>query len=83
MTKFFVGLTLNKELIADALEEERGKIRAGVKNLGEICPECQTSLGQKISKLVKILIWEFFEKDTVHNQRKKTRSTLKKKNQEK
>ena len=60
--KFYVGLTLAKELVADALEEK--DIKVGGRNLGEILnsPEYQGNLEQKISKLVKILIWEFFEK---------------------
>lgn len=60
--KFYMGLTLAKELVADALEEK--DIKIGGKNLGEILnsPEYQGNLEQKISKLVKILIWEFFEK---------------------
>ena len=60
--KFYVGLTLAKELVADALEEK--DIKVGGTNLGEILnsPEYQGNLEQKISKLVKILIWEFFEK---------------------
>ena len=60
--KFYVGLTLAKELVGDALEEK--DIKIGGTNLGEILnsPEYQGNLEQKISKLVKILIWEFFEK---------------------
>ena len=60
--KFYMGLTLAKELVADAFEEK--DIKIGGKNLGEILnsPEYQRNLEQKISKLVKILIWEFFEK---------------------
>ena len=60
--KFYIALTLGKELIADALEEK--DIKVGGKNLGEILnsPEYQANLEQKISKLVKILIWELFEK---------------------
>jgi hypothetical protein len=60
--KFYMGLTLAKELVADAFEEK--DIKIGGKNLGEILnsPEYQGNLEQKISKLVKILIWEFFEK---------------------
>ena len=59
---FYMGLTLAKELVGDALEEK--DIKIGGKNLGEILnsPEYQGNLEQKISKLVKILIWEFFEK---------------------
>ncbi len=60
--KFYVGLTLAKELVADALEEK--DIKIGGKNIGEIInsPDYQRNIEQKISKLVKILIWEFFEK---------------------
>ncbi len=60
--KFYVGLTLAKELVADALEEK--DITIGGKNIGEILnsPDYQRNIEQKISKLVKILIWEFFEK---------------------
>jgi type IV secretory pathway VirB4 component len=60
--KFYVGLTLAKELVGDALEEK--DITIGGRNLGEILnsPDYQKNLEQKISKLVKILIWEFFEK---------------------
>ena len=60
--KFYVGLTLAKELVADALEEK--DIKIGGKNIGKILnnPEYQRNIEQKISKLVKILIWEFFEK---------------------
>ncbi len=60
--KFYVGLTLAKELVADALEEK--DIKIGGKNIGEILnsPDYQQNIEQKISKLVKILIWEFFEK---------------------
>ena len=60
--KFYVGLTIAKELVGDALEEK--DITIGGRNLGEILnsPDYQKNLEQKISKLVKILIWEFFEK---------------------
>ncbi len=60
--KFYVGLTLAKELVADALEEK--DIKIGGKNIGEILNsiDYQQNIEQKISKLVKILIWEFFEK---------------------
>ena len=60
--KFYVGLTLAKELVADALEEK--DIKIGGKNIGKILnsPGYQQNIEQKISKLVKILIWEFFEK---------------------
>ena len=60
--KFYVGLTLAKELVADALEEK--DIKIGGKNIGEILntPEYQRNIEQKISKIVKIMILEFFEK---------------------
>jgi hypothetical protein len=60
--KFYVGLTMAKELVGDALEEK--DITIGGKNMGEILnsPDYQKNLEQKISKIVKILIWEFFEK---------------------
>ena len=60
--KFYVGLTLAKELVADALEEK--DITIGGKNIGKILnnPDYQRNIEQKISKLAKILIWEFFEK---------------------
>ena len=73
--KFYVALTLGKELIADALEEK--DIKIGGKNIGEILnsPEYQTNLEQKISKLIKILIWEFLEKGM--DFREKTRTIRK------
>ena len=70
--KFYVGLTLAKELIADTLENKDVKI--GGKNIGEILNsiEYQSNLEQKISKLVKILIWEFFEKGMDFKEKTKT-----------
>jgi hypothetical protein len=60
--KFYVGLTMAKELVGDTLEEK--DITIGGRNLGEILnsSDYQKNLEQKISKLVKILIGEFFEK---------------------
>lgn len=60
--KFYIGLTLAKELVADTLEEK--DITIGGKNIGEILNsvDYQQNIEKKISKLVKILIWEFFEK---------------------
>ena len=60
--KFYVGLTLAKELLASSLE---GKdITYKGRNLGKILntPEYQANFEQKISKLAKVLIWELFEK---------------------
>ena len=85
--KFYVGLTLAKELIADSLEEK--DIKIGGINIGEMLntTEYQNNLEQKISKLVKILIWEFFEKGmdlkektrTLRKERKVGRPKTKKK----
>jgi hypothetical protein len=70
--KFYVGLTLAKELVADTLEEK--DIKVGGKNLGEILnsPQYQSNLEQKISKLAKILIYEFFEKGMDFKEKTKT-----------
>ena len=60
--KFYVGLTLAKELIADTLEEK--DIKIGGKNIGELLnsPEYQKNIEKTITKMIKILILEFFEK---------------------
>ena len=60
--KLHLGLTMAKELVADTLEEK--DIKIGGKNLGEILnsPNYQRNLDQKIAKLVKIMMLEFFEK---------------------
>tara|TARA_X000001036_G_scaffold246228_1_gene229563 strand:+ start:252 stop:650 length:399 start_codon:yes stop_codon:yes gene_type:complete len=60
--KFYMGLTMAKELIADTLEEK--DIKIGGKNIGELLnsPEYQKNIEQTITKIVKILILEFFEK---------------------
>ena len=70
--KFYVGLTLAKELVGDALEEKNIKIDGT--NLGKILnsPHYQQNLEQKISKVVKILIWEFFEKGIDFKEKTKT-----------
>ena len=70
--KFYVGLTLAKELVGDALEEK--DIKVGGKNLGEIInsPDYQRNLERKITKLVKVLIWEFFEKGMDFKEKTKT-----------
>ena len=63
---------LAKELIADALEEK--DIKIGGKNIGEILntPEYQRNIEQKISKIVKMLILEFFEKGMDFKEKTKT-----------
>ena len=73
--KFYVGLTLAKELIADSLEEK--DITIGGKNLGEILnsPDYQRNFEQKITKMAKVMILEFFEKGM--DFKEKTRSIRK------
>ena len=73
--KFYVGLTLAKELVGDALEEK--DITIGGKNLGEILnsPDYQRNFEQKITKMAKVLILEFFEKGM--DFKEKTRSIRK------
>ena len=58
--KFYMGLTMAKELVADTLEEK--DIKIGGKNIGEILnsPEYQKNIDQTITKIVKVLIIEFF-----------------------
>jgi len=60
--KFYVGLTLAKELLGDTLEEK--DITIGGKNLGEIInsSEYQKNIEQKVTKIAKILIMELFDK---------------------
>lgn len=60
--KFYVGLTLAKELLATTSYGKDIKILN--KDLGEILnsPKYQANMEQKISKLVKLIILEFVEK---------------------
>ena len=60
--KFYVGLTLAKELIASSIEGKGFTIKG--KDLGTILnsPEYLANLDQRITKVVKLLIWEIFEK---------------------
>ena len=60
--KFYLGLTLAKELIASSIEGKGITIKG--KDLGTILnsPEYQANLDQRITKVVKLLIWEIFEK---------------------
>jgi hypothetical protein len=60
--KFYVGLTMAKELVGDTLKEK--DITIGGKNLGEIInsSEYQQNIEQKVVKIAKILLLEFFEK---------------------
>jgi len=60
--KFYVGLTLAKELIASSIEGKGITIKG--KDLGTILnsPKYQANLDQRITKVVKLLIWEIFEK---------------------
>ena len=70
--KFYMGLTMAKELVADTLEEK--DIKIGGKNIGEILnsPEYQKNIEQTITKLVKVLILEFFEKGLDFKEKTKT-----------
>jgi len=60
--KFYVGLTLAKELLGDTLKEK--DIKIGGKNLGEILnsSDYQQNIEQKVTKVAKILIMELFDK---------------------
>ena len=60
--KFYVGLTLAKELLGDTIKEK--DIMIGGKNLGEIInsSEYQKNIEQKVTKIAKILIMELFDK---------------------
>jgi hypothetical protein len=60
--KFYIGLTLAKELIASSIEGKGITIKG--KDLGTILnsPKYQANLDQRITKVVKLLIWEIFEK---------------------
>ena len=85
--KFYLGLTVAKELIGDALQEK--DIKIGRIDVNEFfnSPKYQQNLEQNVSKLVKILIWEFFEKGmdfkektkTIRKKRKLGRPKMKKK----
>jgi len=70
--KFYMGLTMAKELIADTLEEK--DIKIGGKNIGELLnsPEYQKNIEQTITKVVKVLILEFFEKGMDFKEKTKT-----------
>ena len=70
--KFYVGLTLAKELLGDTLKEK--DITIGGKNLGEIInsSEIQQNIEQKITKIAKILIVELFEKGMDFKEKTKT-----------
>jgi len=60
--KFYVGLTLAKELLGDSFKEK--DITIGGKNLGEIInsSEIQQNIEQKITKIAKVLLVELFDK---------------------
>ena len=70
--KFYVGLTLAKELLASTIEGKNVSI-AG-RDLGELLnsKEYQANLEQKATKLVKLLIWEMFEKGLEFREKTKT-----------
>jgi len=70
--KFYVGLTLAKELLGNTFEEK--DITIGGKNLGEIInsSEIQQNIEQKVTKIAKILIVELFEKGMDFKEKTKT-----------
>ena len=85
--KFYVGLTLAKELLGDTLKEK--EITIGGKNLGEIInsSEYQKNIEQKVTKIAKILIVELLDKGmdfkektkNIRKERKVGRPKIKKK----
>ena len=85
--KFYVGLTLAKELLGDTFKEK--DITIGGKNLGEIInsSEIQQNIEQKITKIAKILLVELFDKGmdlkektkTIRKERKVGRPKVKRK----
>ncbi len=70
--KFYVGLTLAKELLANTLHGKDFKIKG--KDLGELLnsPQYQSNLEQKATKLAKLLIFELFEKGMEFKEKTKT-----------
>ena len=70
--KFYVGLTLAKELLAETLVGKGIKVKG--KDLGDILnsPKYQANLEQKATKLVKLLIFETFEKGLEFKEKTKT-----------
>ena len=70
--KFYVGLTLAKELLGDTLKEK--DITIGGKNLGEIInsSEIQQNIEQKVTKIAKILLIELFDKGVDFKEKTKT-----------
>jgi hypothetical protein len=70
--KFYVGLTLAKELLGDTLKEK--DVMIGGKNLGEILnsAQYQQNIEQKVTKIAKLLIVELFDKGMDFKERTKT-----------
>ena len=70
--KFYVGLTLAKELLGDSLKEK--DVTIGGKNLGEIInsSEIQQNIEQKVTKIAKILLIELFDKGMDFKEKTKT-----------
>ena len=70
--KFYVGLTLAKELLGDALEEKDIVIKG--RNLGEILNsvDYQRNFEQKITKIAKVLIVELLDKGMDFKEKTKT-----------
>ncbi|MFB5597890.1 MAG: hypothetical protein ACE5RJ_02585 [Nitrosopumilaceae archaeon] len=70
--KFYVGLTLAKELLAETLSGKDLKVKG--KDLSDILnsPKYQANLEQKATKLVKLLLFEIFEKGIEFKEKTKT-----------
>jgi hypothetical protein len=70
--KFYVGLTLAKELLGDTLKEK--DVMIGGKNLGEILnsTQYQQNIEQKVTKIAKLLIVELLDKGMDLKERTKT-----------
>tara|TARA_B100001142_G_scaffold208574_1_gene206715 strand:+ start:115 stop:513 length:399 start_codon:yes stop_codon:yes gene_type:complete len=70
--KFYVGLTLAKELLGNALEEKDIVIKG--RNLGEILNsvDYQRNFEQKITKIAKVLIVELLDKGMDFKEKTKT-----------
>ena len=70
--KFYVGLTLAKELLGDTLKEK--DVMIGGKNLGEILnsAQYQQNIEQKVTKIAKLLIVELLDKGMDLKERTKT-----------
>lgn len=76
--KFYVGLTMAKELIATTSYDKGIKIQD--KDLGDLLtdPSYQANIGETVSKLIKIVISELLEKGLDFEERTRTMRTERK-----